>query len=188
MRYRANLYSDLNCPFCYALEERLVALHLNSLVEWRGVQHSQGLSVPMEIANYSLSRALEREVLQVREVAPEIEISFPLGKPNTLRAIQYVIAAQKKDAMLALVYRHTLGREFWVNGEDISNEKLLIDLARDLGMPDLRVDTASESLADVWQREWELLGTGSVPTLQREDGEVAVGLMSIEDLKKFFDI
>ncbi|WP_413613278.1 DsbA family protein [Bdellovibrio sp. HCB-110] len=188
MRYRANLYSDLNCPFCYALEERLVALRLTSLVEWRGVQHAGELPVPMEIANYSLSRALEKEVVMVKSLAPELDISFPLGKPNTLRAIQYVISAQQRDPMLALVYRHTLAREFWVNGEDISNETLLVNLARELGMPDLTIDKASESIADRWQREWEHLGTASVPTLQREDGEVAVGLMSNEDLKKFFDI
>lgn len=188
MRYQANLYSDLNCPFCYALEERLVALHLKSLVEWRGVQHSGFLPVPMEIANYSLSRSLEKEVLMVRELAPEIDISFPLGKPNTLRAIQYIISAQRRDPMLALVYRHTLGREFWVNGEDISNEDFLVSLARELGMAELVVDKASESIADGWQKEWEHLGTGAVPTLVREDGEVAVGLMSTEELKKFFDV
>ncbi len=187
MRYHAILYSDLNCPFCYALEERLVGQHLLELVEWRGVQHAPHLPVPMEIANLSLSRALEREVLSVRELAPEIEITFPLGKPNTSRALHYIIAAHHQDPMLALVYRHTICREFWVNGEDISDEGLLVTLARDLGMPDLGVNSATESLAHRWQREWEHLGTRSVPTLLREDGVIALGLLSIEQLKEFFD-
>ncbi|WP_415062565.1 DsbA family oxidoreductase [Bdellovibrio sp.] len=188
MRYRAILYSDLNCPFCYALEERLVGQHLLELVEWRWVQQAPQLPVPMEIANFSLSRAIEREVLSVRELAPEIEISIPLGKPNTSRALRYITAAYRRDPMLALVYRHTICREFWVNGEDISDEGMLVTLARDLGMFDLVVDSAIESLTDRWQREWEHLGTGAVPTLLREDGVISLGLLSVKQLKEFFDV
>jgi predicted DsbA family dithiol-disulfide isomerase len=35
----AVLYTDLNCPFCYATEERIEALGLVDAVEWRGIEH-----------------------------------------------------------------------------------------------------------------------------------------------------
>lgn len=188
MSFQAVLYSDLNCPFCYALEERLVAAGALTLVEWRGVQHEPGLPAPMEIATYKLSRTLEKEVLTVRETAPEVEIFFPLGKPNTSLAIEYVAAAQKRDAMLAALYRHTLAREFWVHGSDLSDEKLLQAWGQEVGLPFLSSDKESHETALIWQSEWEKLGTGSVPTLQREDGALAVGLMSVESIREFFGL
>jgi len=31
------LFTDLNCPFCYATEQRLEALGVSAQVAWRGV-------------------------------------------------------------------------------------------------------------------------------------------------------
>ncbi|UXR64005.1 DsbA family protein [Bdellovibrio bacteriovorus] len=186
MKHRAVLFSDFNCPFCYALEERLVALHLSSSVDWKGVQHDPDLPEPRQIATYSLSRALEREVVHVKELAPEVDIAFPVGKPNTRRAIEYSIAAARLDAMLGLVYRHTIAREMWVNGEDISDEALLAKLGHQLGLNNLAVSEVDRVLAQMWRTEWEQLGTGAVPTLVRDDGKVLAGLVSTADLQKFF--
>lgn len=186
MKHRAVLFSDFNCPFCYALEERLVALHLSASVDWKGVQHDPGLPEPRQIANFAVSRALEREVVHVKELAPEVDIAFPVGKPNTRRALEYSIAAVRKDAMLGLVYRHTVAREMWVNGEDISDEVLLSKIAHQLGLTDLNVSEADRAKAQQWQGEWEQVGTGAVPTLVRDDGRVLAGLASTADLQKFF--
>lgn len=186
MKHKAVLYSDFNCPFCYALEERLVALRLAAFVEWRGVQHAPELTVPMQLANLGFAQSIEREVVMVKELMPEIDIAFPIGKPNTLKAIQYSIAASRQDPLLGLVFRHTLAREFWVNGEDISDEAIIKNVAHQFQLDSLRVDSAAESEADRWQREWQHLGTGAVPTLVRDDGETLTGLQSVEALKGFF--
>ncbi|MFV8250934.1 DsbA family oxidoreductase [Bdellovibrio bacteriovorus] len=186
MRHKAILYSDFNCPFCYALEERLVAQHLAGFIQWRGVQHAPELPVPMQMANLGFSQSIEREVVTVKELMPEIDIAFPIGKPNTLKAIQYSIAASRQDPLLGMVFRHTLAREFWVNGEDISDESVIRSVAHQFQFDSVRVDSAAESEADRWQREWQHLGTGSVPTLVRDDGEVLLGLQPVEVLKTFF--
>lgn len=186
MKHRAVLFSDFNCPFCYALEERLVALRLSASVEWKGVQHDPDLPAPRQIANFSQSRTLEREVVQVKELAPEVDIAFPVGKPNTRHALEYSIAAARKDTMLGLVYRHTIAREMWVNGEDISDETLLAKIGHQLGLEDLNVEEADCAQARKWQSEWEQIGTGAVPTLVRDDGKILVGLAGTADLQKFF--
>lgn len=182
---KAILYSDLNCPFCYALEERLVALNLMSQIEWRGVQHSAGLQVPMQIPSLSESQALEKEVLSVRNLAPEIEINFPVGKPNTLRAILSVIAATEKDSILGQIYRHTLAREFWVNGNDISDSDVLNACAESVGLNNVIIDSKSEGLADRWQREWEALPVQVVPVLVLPDGTQKMGLAESTQLTEF---
>ncbi|AFY01208.1 DsbA family oxidoreductase [Bdellovibrio bacteriovorus] len=186
MKHKAILYSDFNCPFCYALEERLVGLRLAPSVEWRGVQHAPQMPVPMQLANLGFAQSIEREVVMVKDLMPEIDIAFPIGKPNTLKAIQYSIAASRHEPLLGLVFRHTLAREFWVNGEDISDEAFIKTVAHQFQFDSLRVDSAAESEADRWQREWQHLGTGSVPTLVRDDGEILMGLQPVEVLKAFF--
>ena len=41
------LFSDFNCPFCYALHERLHRLQLLDHCAWKGVQHAPYLPIPM---------------------------------------------------------------------------------------------------------------------------------------------
>jgi hypothetical protein len=49
MNDRLNLlYSDFNCPFCYAMHERLYEMNLLTRCEWRGVQHASHLPRPMK--------------------------------------------------------------------------------------------------------------------------------------------
>src|SRR5690349_22882248 len=56
------LYSDFNCPFCYALHERLHDLGLIERCEWRGVQHAPQLPRPMKPWSGSLGAELRHEV------------------------------------------------------------------------------------------------------------------------------
>ena len=34
------VYADFNCPFCYALNERLHAMNIEQRVEFRTIQHA----------------------------------------------------------------------------------------------------------------------------------------------------
>jgi predicted DsbA family dithiol-disulfide isomerase len=40
------LYSDFNCPFCYAFGERIMALGMVHRIDWRGVQHAPTFPLP----------------------------------------------------------------------------------------------------------------------------------------------
>ena len=81
------LYSDFNCPFCYAMHERLHALGVMDRISWQGVQHAPHLPVPMAGWAGHLAAELKQEVQMVRRLAPELPIAVPPGKPNTGRAI-----------------------------------------------------------------------------------------------------
>ncbi|MGH8728872.1 MAG: hypothetical protein ACREV9_12130 [Burkholderiales bacterium] len=86
------LYSDFNCPYCYALGERLFAAASAHRVEWRGVQHAPYLPIPMASAGAALAAELSDEVGAIRRLAPEVSITLPRGKPNTGPAIRAVSA------------------------------------------------------------------------------------------------
>jgi 2-hydroxychromene-2-carboxylate isomerase len=186
--FSALLYSDLNCPFSYALTARLGALGLDARVEWRGVQHDPTLPVPARVGDRRVIRALEDDVDTVRMQAPEVEIAPPPVKPNTRRAIAAVAAVQRQHAPRAAEYRQALATALWVRGEDISNGAVINAIAAqsrvpgwvDLGGP------AGNRLADEWDMDWVTRRLGGVPRLVRPDGRVLWGLASAESITEFF--
>jgi predicted DsbA family dithiol-disulfide isomerase len=181
----ALLFSDFNCPFCYALGERVEQAGLSGRVAWRGVQHAPHLPEPMAPAGPGLSQELSQEVEGIRRLASEVPIALPKGKPNTRRPIERVAAALARDPAKAHALELRLYRELWRNGTDISRPEVLEALAQEHGLGGLSVSAEAERTATAWQRAWELSGARGVPALIRQDGARLVGLAKAEDLKKF---
>jgi predicted DsbA family dithiol-disulfide isomerase len=180
------LYSDFNCPFCYALGERLLVVKTERKIEWRGVQHAPYLTTPMADANAALAAELKNEVSAIQHLAPEVPITLPRGKPNTGPAIRAVAAALKVDKDRAHTFKDSLYREFWRRGIDISDASVLQALAKNIGLPDV-LDIASVTPATGWQHAWETSGLGGVPAMVRSDGKMLVGLASIEEITSFLN-
>jgi predicted DsbA family dithiol-disulfide isomerase len=185
---KAVLFSDLNCPFCYALGERVEALGLAGQVSWRGVQHAPHLAQPMVPAGPGLASELRHEVEGIQRLAPEVSIVLPVGKPNTFAAICAVAAAMDVDRAKAHQLELALYREFWRQGTDISDSAVLMKMAHACGLGELRVTPEAQRTASSWQAAWELSGVHAVPALIREDGQRLVGLAKSEDLKRFLAV
>jgi predicted DsbA family dithiol-disulfide isomerase len=179
------LYTDLNCPFCYATEMRLEALDAQGLVEWRGVEHEPDLPVPMDPDDDQINAELADEVSQVRSRAPEVEIEQPAGKANTAYGLEFAAAAERIDPDRARDVRHAIYRAFWAKGEDISSPLVLADIAREHGLPEVRVQPEDKVRVTSWRLDWERSPLRGVPLLARSDGEVLYGLKDSETLAKF---
>lgn len=180
------LYSDFNCPFCYALGERLIEADLADRVEWRGVQHAPQLPVPMQSAEFGLAKELENEVRAIRRLAPGLAIAIPDGKPNSGPAILAVIAALRIDPARAHAFKDSLYREFWQHGADLSDPVVLRKLATAAGFSgELEVSNA-EPTAAAWQRDWYGSGVSGVPALISDDREPLVGLAAMDSLRAWF--
>lgn len=95
------LFSDFNCPFCYAMHERLHGLGLMPQISWHGVQHARQLPVPMQTWSGHSASELKQEVEMVRRWAPELSIALPWGKPNSGPAIAAAARALSIDGLLA---------------------------------------------------------------------------------------
>ncbi len=183
------LYSDPNCPFCYALGERLEGLGLDGQIEWRGVQHAPRLPIPRVVQAARMQAMIDQEVRAVQRLAPEVPIQAVTGKPNTGPAIRVVAVALPIDHQRAHQLRVDLYRALWQRNEDISSPDVLTTLTQALGLPDLLVElsrtSASAARAAEWERAWEDIGIGSVPLLVRADGEYLSGLVGAEMPKGF---
>jgi hypothetical protein len=184
----ATLFSDLNCPYSYALSVRLSALGLADRCEWRGVQHDPSLPLPPRLGDRRVMRAVEDDVDAVRLQAPEVEIHAPPIKPNTRRAIAAVAAVHRQHAPRALEFRQGLATALWLRGEDISDGAVINAVAAWVGVPGW-VDLdgpPGHRMADDWDMDWVTRRLGGVPRLVRPDGRVLWGLASTGDIADFF--
>ena len=179
------LYSDFNCPFCYAFGERAMALGLADRIEWRGVQHAPHLATPMAHAGPDFASELAREVQFVQRLAPEVPIALPRGKPNTPWTSVAVAEAMDRDPSKAHRFAASLYRAFWQHGTDISDPSVIQDLARETGVPDLLMTPHAVQRVRAWHEAWMDREIGSVPDFIRQDGESLTGLVALDTLRRF---
>lgn len=185
---RFALYSDFNCPFCYAMHERLYTYGVMGRVEWRGVQHAPHLPIPMARWNGRLLEELRHEVAMVRRLAPMLPISVPEGKPNTRPAIQLAARVLARNVVQGSELVRRLYWLFWRDGQDISDVGVLNEARASLGLDSQGViekDEATALIPDGWDHFWRSTGQAGVPLLERTDGTLLVGLARESDLDRF---
>lgn len=173
------LYGDFNCPYCYALHERLREMQLIDRCMWRGVQHAPHLPKPMKPWQGSLGAELKHEVAVVQRLAPRLPITLPPGKPNTGPAIALAVSLLQRDHDAGMKTVGALYRAFWVEGKDISSP-LVLD---EFGMTD---GTDLEQVMGEWTEDWHATGQAGVPLLVSPYGDLLVGCVPEEQIRRFF--
>lgn len=148
------LYSDFNCPFCYAMHERLHEMNLLARCEWRGVQHASHLPRPMKPWQGSLGAELRHEVTVVQRLAPGLPIALPPGKPNTRPAIEQSVVLLRRDRSHMMTFVRETYRAFWCEGRDISDPVVLRQLVEQVGGSSESMGTINDEDRRVAQ-EWE---------------------------------
>jgi hypothetical protein len=78
------VYADFNCPFCYALNERLHAMGLGERVDFRSVQHLS--SATSDNAGLKALIDLTREVADVRRTQSPVNRDCGTVVPTQLGA------------------------------------------------------------------------------------------------------
>lgn len=157
------IYADFNCPYSYAMSERLRGLE--DRLEWRMVEHAPEAPVPMA------GGANLAELEEVRRAAPEVELNTPPGLPNSGLASR-ALAALPVGRRVSFL--HGVFRTLWVDGRDISSRAVLEKVA---GQP-------LNSGVTSWQAEWERLSIG-VPAILRDDGARCLGIVPRDRLLAF---
>ena len=184
---RFTVYADFNCPFSYALNERLHAMGLDQRVDFRCIR--QFPSAASEATDFQILGRLASEVAALRRKLPSIQINLPLFRPDTTAAADLANAVIAVDPARAARLRRHIFRALWIDGEDISRPELLRSLLRDL-----EIDLPGKSIrrapnTDGWQREWHenpdfRQGT---PIVISDRGETLVGLPLESELDVFLE-
>ena len=84
------VYADFNCPFCYALNERMFAKGQDHWIDFRLIQHAP--EIHNERGNLELLSELTTEVAEVRRRLPSTEINIPMFRPSSAAATSLVKA------------------------------------------------------------------------------------------------
>ena len=182
------LYSDFNCPFCYAMHEQLHEMKRLDRCEWRGVQHAAHLSKPMARWSGTLGAELRHEVTLVQRLAPGLAISLPQGKPNSRRAIELAASLFRQDVGRGMEFVRQAYRAFWCEGQDLSDPTVLNRLAKAIEGQTATIDPGDTSAVQVvgqWEEEWRATGQSGVPLLVAHDGRQLVGLAGHNDIQRF---
>ena len=122
------VYGDLNCPYSYALHERLKALNLLSKVEYRLVEHAQDIGLYGNTPD--MLAELASDVFSVRSSASEIAIALPPERPDSRFAILCVIAAAQINDEKASIFLDLFYKAMWVEGLDIASPTVIFGLPR----------------------------------------------------------
>lgn len=182
---RVVLYSDFNCPFCYAMHEQLWELGLAERVEWRGVQHASYLPAPMAKWTGARDAELRREVSMVGRLAPGLAIAVPPGKPNTGAAILTAASVLARDRRKGDALVRALYIAFWRDGSDLSDPILLRNCAGVTEEDVLAVPAGILETVEHWDEEWRQTGQSGVPLLVRADGAQLVGFVRASEVVRF---
>ena len=173
---KMTVYGDLNCPFCYALEERLVARQVQPHVEWRLVEHAPQLPHEPAGAKPTELGELVRELEDLSERAPEVVIGPPKFRPNSGLAIKAVAEGLAIDPKRAGTLRLLFFRALWREGRNIANPDVVAELVDHAGLPPLRGTTEAVATAARWTLEWRDARFERIPVMISDVGTRLLGL------------
>lgn len=181
---RFAVYADINCPFCYALNERFEVLGLSALVEWRPIQHAPSISSGH--CTFDSLCDLTSEVSEVRRRSPSSEIAIPPVRPNSAAASELITEAWLIDPLRAARLRLLIYRALWRDGQDVSHSKVLLSLLQESGFDSLSITRRSQACLSRWQHEWEQGDFDrNIPVTIDSDRQRVVGFPLQEELDAF---
>lgn len=181
------VYCDLNCPYSYALHEKLKPISKSHSIEYRLVEHAPDLGLYGN--RPEILTELASDVFAVRSLAEDVPLALPPERPDSRFAILCIIAASKTSPERANKLRELFYTALWVEGKDISCPSIIFNCINQAGLPlDLEVEDDSEEQLELWQAQWDSSQVASrIPAIIAPDNRKLLGLPSTEDLNAFFN-
>jgi diguanylate cyclase (GGDEF)-like protein len=181
------VYADFNCPFCYALNERLFAMNLEHQVDFRMIQRTPDIQrgrITLELLG-----ELTAEVAEVRYRSPSTEINVPMFRPSSAAASTLVYTIGSDDLIEAVQLRRRIYRALWVDGLDISKPDTLASLLLELDIELPPSSLPSNDELTAWQSEWANNSefNRNIPVIISEQGETLIGFPLEPELGGFLE-
>lgn len=181
---KIRLYSDLNCPFCFAMHERIEKLKLTENVEYCLVEHAPGFN--SQAMTESQAALLTHEFNLISQRAKDIVVKFPGRIVNSQLALQSQISLELIDVEKGTQYRHLLYKAYWQQGKDISDPQILHEILVSLGERGLTITDEGRKKSKLNQQQWELGAfERRIPVMESPSGQVMLGLQNNDSIKDF---
>ena len=177
------VYGDLNCPFCFALHERLGKLNLQP--QWCYVEHAPEQNSTTMTDEQKALLKYEFDLLQQR--ATDVDALEPAFCINSQLAIHTLMMVENECPEKAALFRSNLYRGYWQQGRDISDLQFIYEILEQLNIQISADLTQVVRQQHQWQEEWQ---TGNfdrrIPALVAPNGEVMLGLQHPDNIQNFF--
>ena len=181
---KATVYADLNCPYCYALNERLVLLNADQAVIWKPIEHAPDLHA--HSFTEKDRQELVSEVDDVKAKAADITLRLPNIRPNSRQANELLATVIRIHPNKAANFRTVVYRALWQRGEDISDPEILDQLLASCGFADLQVISSASDDLSGWHSAWEHgQFARNIPSLESNIGYKMLGFPPVDQLKTF---
>jgi diguanylate cyclase (GGDEF)-like protein len=181
------VYADFNCPFSYALNERIFAMSQERWTDFRMIQHAPGIQ--NQRGNLELLSELTAEVAEVRRRLPSTEINVPMYRPSSAAASSLLYVVGSDDPAEAVRLRRGIYRALWVDGRDISDPGTLASLLRELDIELPSRDHLSNAELNAWQSEWANNSefNRDLPVIFNDCGDTLIGFLLQPELDQFLE-
>lgn len=184
------VYGDFNCPYCFALNERLESMGLSAAVNWLLVEHAP------DLYKHSFSDIDKQELIQevndVHARAPNVELNLPVTRPNSRQASLLFATVLRTYPAAAIKVRTAIYRALWQQGQDISDPEVLTPLLLSIGLPRITIDPGTQTGAQkdlqAWHSAWQQgQFARNIPSMESSRGFKLLGFPNSEQLTQFIE-
>lgn len=181
---KIKLFSDLNCPFCFAMHERVSQLQLHSRINWCLIEHAPSFN--SEIMTEEQRALLEHEFSLIQQRAKDVEIQRPGFCVNTHLAILTYIHIEHSNALHGQKFLQAIYQAYWCSGLDISDQQVIHDILVKLGLADITINPSDGEQQRSWQSAWKHGDFDlRIPAMVAPDKQIMLGLQHEESIKGF---
>ena len=177
---------DLNCPFCFALNEWIDELGYGSSVSYFGIEHLAELT-PEKAATPAAFAEMKAEYDKVLEKScGDVALTLPAKRPSSALAIATLLRVESIAPERLGDARTRLFRALWREGLDFSKPEVIREILRDFDLGNS--DDMSAELAVVRERtrKWLSGEINYIPAILSPTGVNYIGMGSKKALKVFF--
>lgn len=180
------IFTDLNCPFCFAQHERLKAEGLIDSFDWCYIEHAPETNSSANTASQLALLETEFNLMCKRSVG--LEANLPSFCVNSKLATLSLISVSIECPKYTNAYRDAILNAYWREGLDISDSAVLESIRTELNLPPLTQDIDAMALQSRNQRMWvEGDFDLRIPAMQRADERTLLGLQHIDNIKSFIE-
>jgi diguanylate cyclase (GGDEF)-like protein len=181
-------FIDFNCPYCFALHERICRWGGADKVDWCLVEHAAHLlDGPFDLDQEQM---LSTEVHEVHHRAPDVGLVLPPQRCRSTTATRLAVYVRRHSPEKGSTFRHAVYRALWQDGLDIGERSVLVNLLIAHDLPPELIDECSEEPMELtaWQSDWDSADFDHcIPVLTHPASDrVLIGLADERTLMKFF--
>lgn len=178
------IYADINCPFCFVLNEWLHEKGLEDSIEWIGIEHEPFLTKDLALTK-EYAKQYKTEVSSCIQRSEGILICPPVIRYPSRLALMVLEQTRKEEPHNFSKIKRAIYQAMWRDSIDISSIEELKKIITPIS--NINIDQV-ENYAKVVKdntKLWEDLGYDRIPMSLSNTGAKYLGLGSKSDLEVF---